>query len=124
MMIGTFPPIGPIAYNWISVTIPAINIAFCKKAQSERLQILFRRQFHRPCNDKNWCKVTYEHCKYMLQTKENRFLQRKFPVKVVFRTFVFLLIHFSFVSFFLMHDEQFYTAIFTTYYYNDLNENV
>ena len=32
MMIGTFPPIGPIAYNWISVTIPAINIAFCKSA--------------------------------------------------------------------------------------------
>ena len=32
MMIGTFPPIGPIAYSWISVTIPAINIAFCKSA--------------------------------------------------------------------------------------------
>ena len=32
MMIGTFPPIGPIAYNWIRVTIPAINIAFCKSA--------------------------------------------------------------------------------------------
>ena len=32
MMIGTFPPIGPIAYNWIRVTSPAINIAFCKSA--------------------------------------------------------------------------------------------
>ena len=32
MMIGTFPPIGPIANSWINVTIPAMIIAFCSNA--------------------------------------------------------------------------------------------
>ena len=28
MTIGSFPPIGPIVYTWISVTIPATSMAF------------------------------------------------------------------------------------------------
>ena len=30
MIIGTFPPIGPIENNCTKVTTPAISIAFCK----------------------------------------------------------------------------------------------
>ena len=31
MMMGTLPPQGPMPYNWIKVTIPAIIIAFCSR---------------------------------------------------------------------------------------------
>ena len=32
MMIGTLPPTGPMANNWIKVTTPAMIIAFCNRA--------------------------------------------------------------------------------------------
>ena len=81
--IGTFPPTDPMENICTNVTIPAIIMAFCKRAVLSSAKPASAVSPHAPHNYDKRCKVSDEHSHNMLQSKRNSLRQRYSALKLV-----------------------------------------
>ena len=94
MMMGTLPPMGPMAYSCTRVTMPATSMAFCMQCHLDGCEVLCVFAHGTGTgDDEDRGQVAHKHGQHVLQAQGDCLSQRDTALKIVGRSRLFCFFH-------------------------------